>query len=39
LQFAGQALPLFGLYDIASPWCATFARSVKEVTRSSPMRC
>ena len=34
LQFArGQALPLFGLYDIASPWVRdrAFARSVKEV--------
>lgn len=34
LQFArGQALPLFGLYDIASPWLRdrAFARSVKEV--------
>jgi cytochrome b561 len=34
LQFArGQALPLFGLYEIASPWVRdrAFARSVKEV--------
>ena len=34
LQFArGQAVPLFGLYDIASPWVRdrAFARSVKEV--------
>jgi cytochrome b561 len=34
LQFArGQALPLFGLADFASPWTAdrAFARSVKEV--------
>lgn len=34
LQFArGQAVPLFGLYEIASPWVRdrAFARSVKEV--------
>ena len=34
LQFArGNALPVFGLYEIASPWVAdrAFARSVKEV--------
>jgi cytochrome b561 len=34
LQFArGNALPVFGLYEIASPWLADrpFARSVKEV--------
>lgn len=34
LQFArGQPVPLFGLYEIASPWVRdrTFARSVKEV--------
>jgi cytochrome b561 len=34
LQFArGNALPLFGFYEIASPWVAdrAFARSVKEV--------
>jgi cytochrome b561 len=34
LQFArGQALPLFGLYEIASPWVRdrAFSRSVKEV--------
>lgn len=34
VQFArGNALPLFGLYEIASPWLAdrAFARSVKEV--------
>ena len=34
LQFArGNALPVFGLYEIASPWLAdrAFARSVKEV--------
>jgi len=34
LQFArGQALPVFGLFDIASPWVRdrAFARSVKEV--------
>jgi cytochrome b561 len=34
LQFArGNALPLFGLYEIASPWVAdrSFARSIKEV--------
>lgn len=34
LQFArGEAVPLFGLYEIASPWVRdrAFARSVKEV--------
>ena len=34
LQFArGNALPLFGLYEVTSPWMAdrAFARSVKEV--------
>lgn len=34
LQFArGQAVPLFGLYEIATPWVRdrAFARSVKEV--------
>ncbi len=34
LQFArGNALPLFGTYEIASPWVAdrAFARSIKEV--------
>jgi cytochrome b561 len=34
VQFArGDALPLFGLFDIASPWTADrpFARSVKEI--------